>query len=102
MNGFLSSVDIRYSIDASSFFLHDGFFGASTLALSSDILFCGALFAISGVEIFWRIRFCMDGSSAMDIWIHGAENLFGGSIFGSFGVFCFCSGLAVDIRNFDF
>ena len=40
----------------------------------------------------------MDGS----LWIHGAENLFGCSIFCIFGAPCFRSGLAVDIRNLDF
>ena len=99
-NGFLSSVGICYSIDAFSFFFVKDSFGASTLAFSSDILFCGALFAISGVAV---LGFLSDSVLyGRLLWIHGAKIFFGSSIFGSFGAPCFRSDFSVDIRNFDF
>ena len=77
-----------------------GFFRGFDLGISSDIVFCGALFAISGAEIFgFFVEFGFVGTAPMD---SGREKFFDRSIFGCFGAPCFRSGFFVDIRNFDF
>ena len=77
-----------------------GFFRGFDFGVSSDILFCGALFAISGAEIFGCfVGFGFVWTVPMD---SGREKFFGRSIFGSFGAPCYRSGFFVDIRNLDF
>ena len=66
------------------------FFGASFLAISSDIVFCGALFAISGAEILgYFVEFGFVGTAPMD---SGREKFSDCSIFGCFGAPCFRTG----------
>ena len=90
-----------YLIDASNTFFLESFFGSSILVFASVILFCATL-CWPYPELRFLFFFADSVLYGRVLCIHGAAKFFGSSIFGIFGAPCLRSGLAVDIRNFDF